>query len=67
MTEALVWPTFEAYRACQRCDHGTTGACRRQEVQGRGQPVEYAAARRSGGACGPEADLLTINGLDYSK
>lgn len=68
MTEATVWPTFDAYRACLACDHGGPGeGCRRPEVQGRGQPVAFAAARRHGGACGPEAGLLTIKGFDYSK
>jgi|GEM_PF-2623451 len=66
MTAAEVWPTFDAHRACRRCDHGVAGACQRAEVQGRGQPVAFNAARARGGACGPEADLLTIKGFDYS-
>ena len=62
MTADLVWPTFEPYRACQVCDHGSSGRCGRPEVQ-----AEFDAARRPHGACGPEARYLQIKGFDYSK
>lgn len=63
MTEATVWPTFDAYSACRACDHGGDDrVCKRPEVR-----AVFEAARRPTGACGPEARYLTIKGFDYSK
>lgn len=60
---ALLWDgSREAYRACRLCDHGRDGTCARPEVR-----AAFEAARRTGGACGPDARYLTIKGFDYSK
>lgn len=53
-------------RGCVLCDHGRDLSepglvCRHPTVAARGVPSE--SARRSGGACGPEASLLTIKGV----
>lgn len=51
------------FRACERCNHGKTGACTNPNVAGRGRRVSFAEARRLGGACGPEAEHLDFPGL----
>lgn len=55
------------YRACELCTHGLGPAAQRQcrcpAVAGRAQAVPVDDARRTGGACGPDAAHLDFPGL----
>jgi hypothetical protein len=61
-TQPVPWgqPNF---RACERCVHGKAGDCRSPDVMWHSVPVPFAAARRLGGPCGPEAEHLDFPGL----
>lgn len=53
------WGQPDAYRACALCDHGDAGHCRRAWP-----PTPVATERATGGACGPEARHMRIDGWD---
>ena len=61
---------FDPLRACRICQHRDRVAstpdeplCRHPRVTGRPGALHCTAARRPGGACGPEARLLEFPGL----